>query len=43
MLFFKKNAGQTWKPHQANKIYSALFIPTNTLMVMKKKETVYIF
>ena len=43
MLSFKKNEEQTWKPHQSNKIYSALLIPRNTLMTMKKEEPVYIF
>ena len=43
MLPFKKNGEQTWKPHQANKIYSALLIPRNILMVMEKEETIHIF
>ena len=43
MLPFKKNEEETWKPHQANEIYSALLIPRNTFMIMKKEKTVYIF
>ena len=43
MLPLKKNGEQTWKPHQVNKIYSALLIPGNTLMAMEKEETVYVF
>ena len=43
MLPLKKNAKQTWKLHQVNKIYSAHLIPRNTLMVMEKEETVYVF
>ena len=43
MLPFKNNWEQIWKPHQENKTYSALLIPNNTLMTLKKEETVYIF
>ena len=43
MLPFKNDGEKTWKPHQANKIYSALLISKNTLMAMKKEETICIF
>ena len=43
MLPFKNNWEQIWKPHQENKICSTLLIPKNTLMTLKKEETVYIF
>ena len=43
ILSFKENREQTWKLHQANKIHSALLIPTNILMAMKKEEAVFIF
>ena len=37
------NGEQTRKPHQVNKIDSALLILRNTLMAMEKEETVYVF